>query len=127
MKDYLNLVGYAQPIYRKCELCSRVKDVSYRLDVKNAESSNMLVGSLDLCKVCAANMGEIIRKGQNMDIFKMIMDQAAGVAIAILLIIRIENKLDGLTNAVIKLSEAIRPTSEKSFQTHDQFTYLCKS
>lgn len=50
-----------------------------------------------------------------MDIFKMIMDQAAGVAIAILLIIRIENKLDRLTNAVIKLSEAIRPTSEKSF------------
>lgn len=63
MKDYLNLVGYAQPIYRKCELCSRVKDVGYRLDVKNAESSNMLVGSLDLCKVCASNMGEIIRKG----------------------------------------------------------------
>lgn len=63
MKEYLNLVGYAQPIYRKCELCSRVKDVSYRLDVKNAESSNMLVGSLDLCKVCASNMGEIIRIG----------------------------------------------------------------
>ena len=49
-----------------------------------------------------------------MDIFKMIMDQAAGVAIAILLIMRIETKLDGLTNAVIKLSEAIRPTGKDS-------------
>lgn len=49
-----------------------------------------------------------------MELFKMILDQAAGVAIAILLIMRIENKLDGLTNAVIKLSEAIRPNSEKS-------------
>ena len=49
-----------------------------------------------------------------MELFKMIMDQAAGVAIAILLIMRIETKLDGLTNAVIKLSDAIRPTSEKS-------------
>lgn len=44
-----------------------------------------------------------------MDIFKMIMDQAAGVAIAILLIMRIESKLDGLTNAVIQLSDVIRP------------------
>ncbi|MDA6090257.1 YvrJ family protein [Lactobacillus amylovorus] len=44
-----------------------------------------------------------------MDVLKMILDQAAGVAIAILLIMRIENKLDGLTNAVVKLSEAIRP------------------
>ena len=44
-----------------------------------------------------------------MDVLKMILDQAAGVAIAILLIMRIENKLDGLTNAVVKLYEAIRP------------------
>ena len=44
-----------------------------------------------------------------MDVLKMILDQAAGVAIAILLIMRIENKLDGLTNAVVQLSEAIRP------------------
>lgn len=47
-----------------------------------------------------------------MELFKMILDQAAGVAIAILLIMRIESKLDGLTNAVIKLSDAIRPTSK---------------
>ena len=126
MNKYLELVGYARPVYRKCELCKRVKDVSYRLDVKNAETSAMLTGSLDLCKHCAANWGEIIRKGQNMDIFKMIMDQAAGVAIAILLIMRIETKLDGLTNAVIKLSEAIRPTGNDSLQTHDQSLYLCK-
>lgn len=47
-----------------------------------------------------------------MDVLKMILDQAAGVAIAILLIMRIENKLDGLTNAVVKLSEVIRPTGK---------------
>ena len=33
-----------------------------------------------------------------MELFKMILDQAAGVAIAILLIMRIETKLDGLTS-----------------------------
>ena len=64
MKEYLDIVGYAQPVYRKCELFKRVKDVTYRLDVKNAQSSSMLVGSLDLCKACASNMGDIIqRKG----------------------------------------------------------------
>lgn len=47
-----------------------------------------------------------------MELFKMILDQAAGVAIAILLIMRIENKLDGLTNAVVKLCDAIRPGSQ---------------
>ena len=49
-----------------------------------------------------------------MELFKMILDQAAGVAIAILLIMRIENKLDGLTNAVVKLCDAIKPTGEKT-------------
>ncbi|QXL48561.1 YvrJ family protein (plasmid) [Lactobacillus johnsonii] len=43
-----------------------------------------------------------------MELMKLILDQAGGVAIAILLIIRIESKLDGLTNAVVQLSEAIR-------------------
>ena len=49
-----------------------------------------------------------------MELIKLILDQAGGVAIAILLIMRIESKLDGLTNAVIKLSEAIRPTGKDS-------------
>ena len=48
-----------------------------------------------------------------MELFKMILDQAAGVAIAIMLIWRIETKLDGLTNAVIKLSETFKPNSER--------------
>lgn len=47
-----------------------------------------------------------------MDLLKMILDQAAGVAIAMLLIMRIETKLDGLTNAVIRLSDAIKPTKK---------------
>ena len=62
MKEYLVITGYAQPVYRKCELCKKVKYVNYRLDVKHAESPTMLTGSLDLCKVCASNLGEIIQK-----------------------------------------------------------------
>ena len=44
-----------------------------------------------------------------MELIKLILDQAGGVAIAILLIMRIESKLDGLTNAVIQLSDVFRP------------------
>ena len=43
-----------------------------------------------------------------MELIKLILDQAGGVAIAILLIMRIESKLDSLTNAVIQLSDVIR-------------------
>ncbi len=60
-----------------------------------------------------------------MDLLKMILDQAAGVAIAMLLIMRIETKLDGLTNAVIRLSDAIKPTEKTLKFTHDRFLYLC--
>ena len=60
--EFLTLVGYSRPVYKKCELCSRVKDCHYRLDVRSAEAKSMLIGSLDLCKVCAQNMGEIIQK-----------------------------------------------------------------
>lgn len=42
-----------------------------------------------------------------MEILKLILDQAAGAAIAMLLIMRIETKLDSLTNAVVGLSDAI--------------------
>ena len=62
-----------------------------------------------LCGQHGRNNPEI---GGQMDVLKMILDQAAGVAIAILLIMRIENKLDGLTNAVVKLSEVIRPAGK---------------
>lgn len=44
-----------------------------------------------------------------MELLKLLLDQAGGIAIAILLIMRIESKLDGLTSAVMKLSEVIRP------------------
>ena len=107
MKEYLVLTGYAQAVYRKCELCKKVKDVNYRLDVKHAESPVMLTGSLDLCKVCAANFGEIIKKGAQMtqEILKYVLEQASGVVIALMLIMRIETKLDSLTSAIMRLSE----------------------
>ena len=70
MDKYMVLIEYARPVYHKCELCKRVKDVHYRLDVTSPS--------------------------------------AGGVLIALLLILRIESKLDSLTDAMLRLSEAIK-------------------
>ncbi|QGY97475.1 hypothetical protein E6A54_09555 (plasmid) [Lactobacillus johnsonii] len=63
MDKLLVLSPYSQAIYKKCDLCSRVKDCLYRLDVHSIQSFSMLVGSLDLCKICSENMGEIVKRG----------------------------------------------------------------
>lgn len=39
------------------------------------------------------------------EIMKYVLEQASGVVIALMLIIRIESKLDGLTAAIMRLSE----------------------
>lgn len=40
------------------------------------------------------------------EILKYILEQTGGVIIALMLIMRIETKLDGLTAAIMRLSEA---------------------
>ena len=39
------------------------------------------------------------------EIIKYVLEQASGVVIALMLILRIESKLDGLTAAIMHLSE----------------------
>ncbi|MFV0812527.1 YvrJ family protein [Lactobacillus gasseri] len=43
------------------------------------------------------------------EIIRYILEQASGVVIAFVLIVRIESKLDSLTSAIMRLSEA-KPT-----------------
>ena len=42
------------------------------------------------------------------EFLKYVLDQAGGVLIALLLILRIETKLDGVTSALVQLSEGIK-------------------
>lgn len=60
IKEVLALESYAQTVYRKCECCKRVRDIFFRLNVKDAATGEMLVGSLELCKDCGKNFGEIM-------------------------------------------------------------------
>lgn len=59
-KEYLKLISFAQTSYRKCECCSRVRDIYFRLNVSDADTGTMLVGSFELCKECGANFGDIL-------------------------------------------------------------------
>lgn len=59
IKEALALESYAQTVYRKCECCKRVRDIYFRLNIKDGATGEMLVGSLELCKDCGKNFGEI--------------------------------------------------------------------
>lgn len=62
VKKALGIEGFAQTAYRKCDCCKRVRDIYFRLNIRDADSATMLVGSLELCEQCGKNMGEIINK-----------------------------------------------------------------
>lgn len=60
MQDLLNIESYSAPVYKKCGCCGRVRDLYYRMSVKDAATGNMIVGTVELCRECGENFGEII-------------------------------------------------------------------
>ena len=58
--DKMKLESYAQTAYRKCDNCKWVRDIFFRLNNYDAESGQTLVGSLELCKECGQNFGELL-------------------------------------------------------------------
>lgn len=62
MNNALTIENFAQTSYRKCDCCKRVRDIYFRLNIRDAESASMLIGSIELCELCGKNFGEIINK-----------------------------------------------------------------
>ena len=58
------------------------------------------------------------------EFLKYVLDQAGGVLIALLLILRIETKLDGLTSAVVQLSEAIKSPRGQLKHTRQMYVFM---
>lgn len=58
--DALKLEMFAQNSYHKCECCNRVRDIYFRLNIMDAATNTMVVGSFDLCKSCGENFGRIL-------------------------------------------------------------------
>lgn len=61
-----------------------------------------------LCSKYGGDYPKVGGKTMDGEFLKYILDQAGGILIALMLILRIESKLDGLTSAVVQLSEAIK-------------------
>lgn len=55
----LPIFAYAQPVYKKCECCGRVRDIYYRMHVMDPKDTNLLVGSIELCEPCGEKLGSI--------------------------------------------------------------------
>lgn len=64
MNKYLVLTSYAHAVMRRCELCKELRYTAGRLDVKKANGFGMLLGSLDLCRICAQNFESILKQGE---------------------------------------------------------------
>lgn len=58
--DKLKIIPLAQPVYKKCECCNRVKDVFFKLNIFDSKSASMLVGDIDFCKSCGENFSDIL-------------------------------------------------------------------
>lgn len=54
------LDSLAATAYKKCGCCGRVRDVYFRMTIKDAKTASMIVGSMELCRECGHNMGDII-------------------------------------------------------------------
>ncbi len=60
IKNYMPMESYLNTVYKKCECCGRVRDLYYRMNIKDAETGRLIVGSFELCDECGGNFGQLI-------------------------------------------------------------------
>lgn len=62
IKELMCIEPFAAVIYKKCGCCGRVRNLYYRMDVRDALTNTMLVGSINLCEDCGENFGAITQQ-----------------------------------------------------------------
>ena len=60
MNENININILARQIYAKCDCCRRVQDIYYQVNIKKI-NTNLIQGSLNMCKACGDNLNEILR------------------------------------------------------------------
>lgn len=60
MTQAMKIESLAQTVYKKCDVCDKVKDNFFKLSIYDAKTQSLLVGSLNLCKFCGENIGNIL-------------------------------------------------------------------
>lgn len=67
-QNALRIDSYSATVYKRCSCCSRVRDLYYRMDVKDAKTATLVVGAFELCRDCGGNLGEILGQEVSSDI-----------------------------------------------------------
>ncbi len=75
-KELLPIESLAATSYKKCGCCGRVRDVYYRMSIKDAATGKMIVGTIELCDDCGGNFGDII--GQDVNPEKVVREFTFG-------------------------------------------------
>lgn len=54
----INLLKY--PKLQKCSCCNRVRDIYYKARILDKENKELVMGDLELCKLCGDNLNKVL-------------------------------------------------------------------
>ena len=60
MKEYIKLIPLKRAKFKKCQCCEKVQDLYYEAMIFDHNNSDLLVGSISLCKLCGQNLSRIM-------------------------------------------------------------------
>lgn len=55
------------PKTQKCNCCNRVRDIYYKVLIKDIENTDLIAGDLDFCKLCGDNFSKVLGEELNPD------------------------------------------------------------
>lgn len=62
----IEIASLRHPTLKKCEICDRVKDIFFRVVIKDYDNSDFEVGTLNTCKDCGTNLNKILGVEENL-------------------------------------------------------------
>lgn len=60
MKDFIKITILKYPTLKKCECCDRVRDIYFKLSIKDFDDPELITGDLNMCKQCGDNFNSIL-------------------------------------------------------------------
>lgn len=65
--EFIDITLLRYPRLQKCVCCNRVRDIYYKALIKDINNKELLVGDLELCKVCGDNLNKALGGELNAD------------------------------------------------------------
>lgn len=60
MNNNIKIKNVRYPSLKKCGVCERVKDIFFRIIIKDFENEEFEVGNINACKQCGENLNKIL-------------------------------------------------------------------